>query len=90
MWCLTCAFSPNDENNADEEHMAHDGAHYPNWIVDDVTADNAERERLAHELNVAYGDEEFIILPGDLVLTDEGWTIDGMDPWEWCEAMTMD
>lgn len=35
MWCLTCAFSPNDENNADEEHMQHDGAHYPNWIADE-------------------------------------------------------
>lgn len=28
--------------------------------------------------------------PTDFVMSDEGWTIDGMEPAEWIHAMTMD
>lgn len=53
-------------------------------------SDLAERERLCRELNAVYHGEWLNITPEEIELTDEGWTIDGMDPWEWCEAMLMD
>lgn len=38
MWCLTCGFSPSEDcvsvEDADDEHMAHDGCHYPAWIFE--------------------------------------------------------
>lgn len=46
------------------------------------------RTELTFNLNAAYGLD---LDPSDLASDGEGgWMIDGMDPYEWCEAMTMD
>jgi hypothetical protein len=47
-----------------------------------------DRETLCRELNVATRGR-LNLVPADLVEIEGEWTLDGMDPWEWCEAMLM-
>jgi hypothetical protein len=53
-----------------------------------VRGDYLNVAELTCSLNAAYPELE--LQTDDLVIIDGLWTIDGMDPYEWCEAMMMD
>lgn len=52
---------------------------------DHSTAINPVAAAITDRLNARYEDAN--LAPADLVYTSTGWTIDGMDPDQWAEAM---